>query len=515
MAIQALPESAIRSLGSGQALTDPVSLIKELIENSLDAQATKISIDVSQNIIDSVQVSDNGYGISPEDRESACVRHCTSKIRCYEDIDNCGTLGFRGEALASAAALSEKLVFITKVEGEQVATECEVGHDGRVKSTKSTRAPVGTTIKVTGFLKTLPVRKQSAIKYASTNLKKIKKLIATYYLSRPQCRFSLKVLNPKGRAPKNKEQDIVYAPSKSVQAAVGVLVGIKTSSTFQWVSTVNEASKIHIEAFLPTPNSDIAQISTNPTCTQYIYVDSRPVSCTRGTLKTVLSLYRSYLKSSFCTTTLSDPFIYLNIICPPNTYDPNVEPAKDDVLFQDTDAVQAAAEDTFIKVYGKLPVDAGSGGTGQKEKPGGNPSSGFKVLLARREEPREKLDKSPETIPAPDDKSNSSVENAIDPAQINSRSLEVLENEPPKELLGPGTVLQGDGDSDIAVLDTPPVDVESPILDRSAVCEINEDNLPSPPPLPLPEEEFELIDEGKFLSNIGISMLMKTYRDRA
>ena len=125
--IVTLPHNAIQRLGSGQCLTDPCSLIKELVENSLDAQASLVYVEVSPNALDKVRVRDNGHGISPADRGMIGKRHCTSKIRNLEDLERLGgqSLGFRGEALASAAELSSKMTISTRVEEESVASVIE------------------------------------------------------------------------------------------------------------------------------------------------------------------------------------------------------------------------------------------------------------------------------------------------------------------------------------------------------------------------------------------------------
>ena len=122
MSISPLSKSTVQALSSSQALTDPVSLIKELVENALDASATTISIELSSNILDSIQVKDNGHGIIQADRVLLAQRHCTSKIRNFEDLSNIGgkSLGFRGIALASAAEMSDALVVCTHTDSELI-----------------------------------------------------------------------------------------------------------------------------------------------------------------------------------------------------------------------------------------------------------------------------------------------------------------------------------------------------------------------------------------------------------
>lgn len=133
MPIQALSESDIRALGSPLVLHDARSVIKELIENALDSNADTISVEISANTIDIIQVRDNGSGIGAEDRDLLCRRGCTSKIRTIQDLENLGgsSLGFRGEALASIAELSNGIAVTTRTDGEPVALTVKFGANGQ------------------------------------------------------------------------------------------------------------------------------------------------------------------------------------------------------------------------------------------------------------------------------------------------------------------------------------------------------------------------------------------------
>ena len=132
--IQSLPQDTVRKIGSAQCLTDPCSLVKELIDNSLDACATSIFVEIAPNTLDKIHVRDNGQGINPEDRHKVGQRHCTSKIKSLNDLHQLGgsSLGFRGEALASAAELSSKMTLSTKVEGEATAIEICLDSKGSI-----------------------------------------------------------------------------------------------------------------------------------------------------------------------------------------------------------------------------------------------------------------------------------------------------------------------------------------------------------------------------------------------
>lgn len=134
MPIAALPQSTIRAISSTSVLTDACSVVKELIDNALDARATSIVVEVSSNSLDVIQVKDNGYGVAPDDRNLLCKRSFTSKIMTLDDLKNVGgrSLGFRGEALASAAEMSGALTVTTRIEGEMVAVTLKFGRAGEV-----------------------------------------------------------------------------------------------------------------------------------------------------------------------------------------------------------------------------------------------------------------------------------------------------------------------------------------------------------------------------------------------
>lgn len=134
MPIQPLSVSDIRALGSSLVLNDARSVIKELVDNALDAYANNISIEISANTVDVIQVKDNGSGIGAEDRNLLCKRGCTSKIRTIQDLENLGGsfLGFRGEALASLVGLSSAVLVTTRTDGEPAGSVSKFGLDGQL-----------------------------------------------------------------------------------------------------------------------------------------------------------------------------------------------------------------------------------------------------------------------------------------------------------------------------------------------------------------------------------------------
>ena len=174
--------------------------------------------------------------------------HCTSKIGSEDDLKGIGgtSLGFRGEALASVAEMSGSLTISTKVEGEQVAISLKVNQSGEVTTQERASLPVGTTVKITEFMRTFAVRRQTALKNTEKCLKKIKQTLQSYAFARPHVRLSLRVLKAK-----NDKGNWTYAPKPSGNAedAAFKIVGAACASQCTW--SVIEDHDFTVQAFLP------------------------------------------------------------------------------------------------------------------------------------------------------------------------------------------------------------------------------------------------------------------------
>ncbi|KAI4648154.1 hypothetical protein J4E93_004565 [Alternaria ventricosa] len=343
--IAALPPTTTRQIGSGQVLVDPSSVVKELIDNALDARAKSIFVDITANTVDSIQVKDDGHGIPAEDRPLVCRRYCTSKIRDFHDLREVGGkwLGFRGEALSSMADMSGSLSVTTRVEGEPVAVKLKYDRNGELASTEHDSHPVGTTVKVTKFFAFIPVREVTAIKNSTKVLAKIRRLMQAYALARPTIRFRLRVLKAK-----NSNGDFVYAPKADANIEDAVLKVIGKDCALQCDWTALEANGFEVHAFLPKPGASGPKIAHQGA---FVSIDARPVSNSRGTIKRIITTYKERLrKSAPSLAGVKDPFFYMNIICPPDSYDPNIEPAKDDVMFDNSEVVVAVV-DKLLRAY--------------------------------------------------------------------------------------------------------------------------------------------------------------------
>lgn len=132
MPIAPLPDSTARAIGSTSVVTDAWSVVKELLDNALDAASTSVSVEIAQNTVDIIQVKDNGHGIDAADVEFVCKRAHTSKIQTLEDLRTLGgrSLGFRGVALASVAEMSELVSVTTRTQAEPVASLLKYNRQG-------------------------------------------------------------------------------------------------------------------------------------------------------------------------------------------------------------------------------------------------------------------------------------------------------------------------------------------------------------------------------------------------
>ncbi|CEL08441.1 Putative DNA mismatch repair enzyme [Aspergillus calidoustus] len=371
MPIEALPQSTARAIGSTSTISDPSSIVKELLDNALDASATSIAIEITQDTVGLIQVKDNGHGIPQEDHKAVCKRGFTSKIRTVEDLRTLGgtSLGFRGEALASAAEMSGGLTVATRVDAEVVGSLLKYGRDGELLSTERTSHPIGTTVRISDLFRHIPVRRQTSIKDAKKTITKIRKMVQAYAMARPTTRLSFKLLKSKLES-----SNWMYAPGRdaTLREAAMQVVGIELVSMCvikEWPAQTEDNSSFRLVGMLPRPVTDFAPLNNKG---QYISIDGRPMASGRGITQDILKLYKSHLRSLSHgdSTTITDPFLYLHFRCPGGVYDVNVEPLKDDVLFEDKTLVLSLVENLLQDTYGKFSnLRSSTSGPGEQVSP--------------------------------------------------------------------------------------------------------------------------------------------------
>lgn len=182
-----LDDLTINQIAAGEVIERPASVVKELVENSIDAGATSIAVEVKNGGIKQIKIIDNGSGIAKDDVKFAFERHATSKIRTAEDLETVRSMGFRGEALASIAAISHVEV-VTKTESDFMGSKVIV-EGGEVVEQEETGAQKGTTITVSNLFYNTPVR-YKFLKKDYTELRIYRRYYNKNYFSKSRCCYS-------------------------------------------------------------------------------------------------------------------------------------------------------------------------------------------------------------------------------------------------------------------------------------------------------------------------------------
>ncbi|PTB69911.1 hypothetical protein BBK36DRAFT_1110711 [Trichoderma citrinoviride] len=369
MPISALPQSTVRLLGSSVTINTPCDVVKELLDNAIDAGASFVEIAISSNYLDIIRVRDDGRGIDVDDFGSLGRRAHTSKLTSFEELGAVAreTLGFRGEALAAMNTLASVTV-TTRTMNDVVASRLQLkAAVGGVDNKQPVSAPVGTTVQVAKLFENLPPRKQYSLKNSAKYIQSTRDLLRGYAFARPDIRLSFKVL---GEA----TSCWSYAPTcaAGVKEAALQMFGVALANSCIHVSRNSgcdqEASaqrsqqtseEFILEALIPKPSSDIQQVRGKGT---HISVDSRPISSSCGLGKKVTTILKAALNRVVdpgqLFASISTPFMQLNIRCPPYSYDANVTPLKDDVLFANESTIIACFEGLCQKIYPQKSIEA-------------------------------------------------------------------------------------------------------------------------------------------------------------
>ncbi|XP_065525974.1 PMS1 protein homolog 1 isoform X4 [Lathamus discolor] len=339
-----LPAETVRLLSSSQVITSVVSVVKELIENSLDAGATNIDIKLENYGFNKIEVRDNGNGIKVADVPVMAIKHYTSKISCSEDLERLTTYGFRGEALGSICSISEVLI-TTKTDADDISTQYALDSNGHVASKKPSHLGQGTTVTVLKLFKNLPVRKQfySTNRKCKEELKKVQDLLTAYGIIKPDLRITLThnkaVIWQKSRVSDHK------------MACMSVL-GTAVMSSMVPFQHCCEDPEINLSGFLPKAESDSSLTSLSSSERSFVFINNRPVH-----QKEILKLIRQYyslVTHKDCTRLY--PVFFLNITVPASTVDVNLTPDKTQVLLHYKESVLLAVENVLKSLYGPLPA---------------------------------------------------------------------------------------------------------------------------------------------------------------
>lgn len=308
-----LSKNVINQIAAGEVIERPYSVVKELVENSIDAGATKVSVEVSNECRD-IRVADNGSGIHPDDIVLAFSKHATSKIQTGEDLYNIHTMGFRGEALASIISIS-KLSCTTRTKDFDYGMKVEC-QNSEVKETQ-TGCAVGTIMEIRDLFYNIPARLKF-LKSAKTEFAYINEFLQAIALVHPEISFELKFngkLSFKTSATGNQLQTIKELFSSDIE------------TNLKPVLKTDKLSDLKISGFVSSP--DYTRASKKD---YYMYVNSRIVKCPVFQ-KAIDMVYRNLTGNS------RYPFIVLNLEIPPVDVDVNVHPSKREVKYKNPNQI--------------------------------------------------------------------------------------------------------------------------------------------------------------------------------
>jgi DNA mismatch repair protein MutL len=333
--ISILPESLINRIAAGEVIERPASVVRELIDNSLDAGAQEISVEVLYGGKKMIKVADNGNGMDRDDASMCFERHATSKITSEDNLFNITTLGFRGEALSSISAVS-KVVLLTSPGASAQGIRLEVGVDRRKKITGA--PPIlGTTVEVRDIFYNTPARRKF-LKSIPTELSHIIETVTQKAFAYPGVSFSLS---------HNNTEVLHVAAASNLDERFRQLYGSEFSGEFVEVKGEGEGTKLY--GFCSSPDFTKATRSH-----QFIFINKRPVR-NPTVSHAVYSAYREIIPGD------RHPSFFLFLDIDPGKVDVNVHPAKREVRFESSEAIHRLilhnVRDSLNRPVGKKPED--------------------------------------------------------------------------------------------------------------------------------------------------------------
>ncbi|MBI5077631.1 DNA mismatch repair endonuclease MutL [Candidatus Falkowbacteria bacterium] len=314
MQIKILPQELINKIAAGEVVERPSSVVKELIENAIDGQAKNISVEIENGGMNLVKVTDDGLGMSREDAKLATLEHATSKISSEDDLFNISTLGFRGEALSSIAAVS-CFNLITRDKESLAGTSVTV-ETGRIEFA-DIGAPVGTSVIVKDLFYNVPARLKY-LKTAVTEFNHVVDLFLNYCLAYPEISWKL-----------SHNRKLIYQfPASELKERVGDVLGDEVVNNL--ISVDARLNNICVQGFIGKP-----QIGRNNRKLQFLSVNRRPVS---------EFIVAKQIKDAFAQLLPKEmyPVYILNLTILNEEVDVNVHPRKLEVRFSEPSLVYRA-----------------------------------------------------------------------------------------------------------------------------------------------------------------------------
>ena len=327
MELRILPGNIANMIAAGEVVQRPASVVKELMENAVDAGADRISVTITDAGRTLIQVIDNGKGMDPDEAVLCFERHATSKIASAEDLDGILTYGFRGEALPSIAAVAE-VTLKTRTEDRELGCEVEFAASEHL-STRETMAPKGTSVAVRNLFYNVPARRKF-LKSDNVEFKHIVEEFTKVALTRPAIGFSLS---------HNGKDVFVLKPAKSMKFRIMDLLG--TSLAEDLVDVSSDTSVVSIRGYVGRP--DAARKTPG---NQYFFVNGRYFR-SPYLHKAVMKAYEGFVQEG----SVPAYFIFLDV--DPGTVDVNISPTKSEVKFEDDSFIFQVLFASVREVLGK------------------------------------------------------------------------------------------------------------------------------------------------------------------
>ena len=328
--IHALPDHLVNQIAAGEVVERPAAALKEIIENSIDAGATRIQVELAGGGIRLIRVGDNGSGIHADDLPLALSRHATSKIASLQDLEHVRSMGFRGEGLASIASVS-RLTLTSRQEGSPAARQVRA-RDGQIKPAAAAAHPVGTSVEVADLFFNTPARRKF-LKSENTEYAHCATVFDRLALANPHIAFEL-VHNGKTTA---------KYPSQSQNERIAAVLGPDFQAASLPIDSGNGILRLHGLIAKPT-------FAQGRSSQQYCFVNNRFVR-DKVMLHATKQAYRDVLHQQIT------PAFVLFLELPPEMVDVNVHPTKSEIRFRDSQAIHQLVFHTLNKALADTRAD--------------------------------------------------------------------------------------------------------------------------------------------------------------
>ena len=330
MPVKVLPPEVTSKIAAGEVIERPASVAKELIENSLDAGASRISIEAHNGGVSYLRVTDNGCGLSAAEAEIAIRRHATSKITGLDDLEHIHTLGFRGEALPSISSVAG-VEILTRDHSSITASYLRI-ENGKVAAREQKSRPQGTTVTVHHLFQNFPARLKF-LKAASTESSHIATLVSQYALAFPEVKFDLIT---------DGKSSLRTTGDGELRSAVAVVYGLETAK--KMLEVEGSDGMLYIKGLSSPPSVERATRSYMSFFVNRRYVRNPLLA------RAVETAYEGLLMTG------RHPVAVLNITIPPEEVDVNVHPSKLEVKFRNNNTVFTSLARSVREALAKSPL---------------------------------------------------------------------------------------------------------------------------------------------------------------